>query len=97
MMSIGYWQVLFQATHRFDSSYKRGSPATFKPASLMPGFQEAPDVIHCDTIGKRCAISVHVGPKKEHVGNLLTLKLFGSGLADVRDSAVDVDRRCLAA
>ena len=51
-MSIGYWQVLFQTTHRFDSSYKRGSPATFKPASLMPGFQEAP---RCDSIGKRCA------------------------------------------
>lgn len=25
----------------FDSSHKRGSPATFKPASLVPGFQEA--------------------------------------------------------
>ena len=33
----------------------------------------------------------------EHVGTLLTLELFGSGLADVGDSAVDVDRRCLFA
>ena len=60
MMSIGYWQVLFQATHRFDSSYKRGSPATFKPASLMPGFQEAPDVIPSENT----VPEVHVGSSR---------------------------------
>lgn len=37
---LHYRGTLLNGTE-FDSSYKRGSPATFKPASLMPGFQEA--------------------------------------------------------
>jgi len=37
---LHYRGTLLNGTE-FDSSYKRGAPATFKPASLMPGFKEA--------------------------------------------------------
>jgi len=37
---LHYRGTLLNGTE-FDSSHKRGSPANFKPASLMPGFKEA--------------------------------------------------------
>ena len=58
----------------------------------MPGFQEAPDVIASENSVPEVKVTLAA---PEHIGNLLSLELFGSGLADVRDSAVDVDRRCL--